>query len=225
MQGSGPSELLGLVSQIDDQVLALAGSTRSTLGTGGMQSKLAAARRVTQAGGSVIIASGTQREPLTRILAGEPLGTLFLAHGRTASSPQTLDRPDRPAAGLLRRRRRCAARTRVELEEPAGHRHPGSLRRLREGGRDRNSRPCGLRIRSRADELRRSRCAARSAACARTRPERRSALPPTMKSSIATTWRSSSERPIESEPHVGRQGIGMSENSKGISVSVCVTAK
>ena len=70
-----------LVPQIDDQVLALAGAGRSSLGTGGMQSKLAAARLVTQAGGSVIIASGTQAEPLTRILAGEPVGTLFLAHG------------------------------------------------------------------------------------------------------------------------------------------------
>jgi glutamate 5-kinase len=46
-----------------------------------MQSKLAAARQVTQAGGSVIIASGTKPQPLTRILAGEPVGTLFLAHG------------------------------------------------------------------------------------------------------------------------------------------------
>jgi glutamate 5-kinase len=47
-----------------------------------MQSKLAAARLVTQAGGSVIIASGTRPCPLTRILAGEPAGTLFLAHGQ-----------------------------------------------------------------------------------------------------------------------------------------------
>jgi len=74
-------ELVSVVPQIDDQVLALAGPGRSSLGTGGMQSKLAAARLVTQAGGSVIIASGTQAGPLTRILAGEPVGTLFLAHG------------------------------------------------------------------------------------------------------------------------------------------------
>jgi glutamate 5-kinase len=38
---------------------------------------------VTQAGGSVIIASGTRPNPLTRILAGEPIGTLFLARGQT----------------------------------------------------------------------------------------------------------------------------------------------
>ncbi len=79
--GSGPGEIVPVVAQIDDQVLALAGSGRSAGGTGGMQSKLAAARRVTHAGGSVIIASGTKAEPLTRILAGAPVGTLFLAHG------------------------------------------------------------------------------------------------------------------------------------------------
>jgi len=78
---STDSELLTLVPQIDDQVIGLAGAGKSTLGTGGMHSKLAAARLVTQAGGSVILASGTQPEPLTRILAGLPAGTLFLAHG------------------------------------------------------------------------------------------------------------------------------------------------
>jgi glutamate 5-kinase len=80
-EGKSEGEIVPLVSQIDDQVMALAGGGRSALGTGGMQSKLAAARRVTHAGGSVIIASGTQDEPLTRILAGERVGTLFLAHG------------------------------------------------------------------------------------------------------------------------------------------------
>jgi glutamate 5-kinase len=75
------SEVVPVVPQIDDEVLGLAGDSRSLLGTGGMQSKLAAARRVTHAGGSVIITSGVAPAPLTRILAGEPVGTLFLAHG------------------------------------------------------------------------------------------------------------------------------------------------
>jgi glutamate 5-kinase len=80
---SGPSgqDVIPMVTQIDDDVLGLAGAGRSSLGTGGMQSKLAAARLVTHAGGSVIIASGRQAEPLTKILAGEAIGTLFLAHG------------------------------------------------------------------------------------------------------------------------------------------------
>ena len=81
--GQGKPEVIPLVPQIDDQITNLAGASRSSLGTGGMRSKLAAARLVTQAGGSVIIASGTRPEPLTRILAGEPSGTLFLAHGQT----------------------------------------------------------------------------------------------------------------------------------------------
>jgi glutamate 5-kinase len=74
-------EVVSVVPQIDDQVIALATPARSALGTGGMHSKLAAAKRVTQAGGSVIIASGIKPEPLVRILAGEPVGTLCLAHG------------------------------------------------------------------------------------------------------------------------------------------------
>jgi glutamate 5-kinase len=81
--GHVPAQVIPLVPQIDDHVLKLAGASRSARGTGGMQSKLAAARLVTQAGGSVIIASGTRPDPLTRILAGEPSGTLFLAHGQT----------------------------------------------------------------------------------------------------------------------------------------------
>jgi glutamate 5-kinase len=79
--GAAPPEVVPLVPQIDEEILGLARAGRSSLGTGGMQSKLAAARLVTRAGGSVIIASGTRAEPLTRILAGEPVGTLFLAHG------------------------------------------------------------------------------------------------------------------------------------------------
>jgi glutamate 5-kinase len=82
--GSGGfGEPIRLVPNLDDEVLGLAGTSRSALGTGGMRSKLEAARSVTRAGGSVIIASGKAPEPLTRILAGEPVGTLFLARGST----------------------------------------------------------------------------------------------------------------------------------------------
>jgi glutamate 5-kinase len=81
-----PAGPIRLVSRIDDAVMDLAGSGRSSLGTGGMRSKLEAARLVTRAGGSVIIASGRQERPLTRILAGEPVGTLVLAAGRTQAA-------------------------------------------------------------------------------------------------------------------------------------------
>jgi glutamate 5-kinase len=82
--GTGTTgEVVPLVPNLDDAVLDLAGPSMSALGTGGMRSKLQAARLVTQAGGSVIIASGRQPEPLTRVLAGDLVGTLFLARGQT----------------------------------------------------------------------------------------------------------------------------------------------
>jgi glutamate 5-kinase len=78
----GEGQVIPLVTDLDDATLGLAGESRSALGTGGMRTKLQAAAMVTRAGGSVIIASGRRPEPLTRILAGEPVGTLFPAQGR-----------------------------------------------------------------------------------------------------------------------------------------------
>jgi glutamate 5-kinase len=85
-QGQDGGQVIPIVPNLDDEVLGLAGTSRSALGTGGMRSKLQAARLVTQAGGSVVIASGTKPDPLTRILAGEPVGTLFLARGQTQAA-------------------------------------------------------------------------------------------------------------------------------------------
>src|SRR3954470_238171 len=53
---SGVGEVVPLVGNLDD-ALNLAGDSKSSLGTGGMRSKLQAAGLVTRAGGSVIIAS------------------------------------------------------------------------------------------------------------------------------------------------------------------------
>jgi glutamate 5-kinase len=74
---------LSVVPRIDGAVLALAGGRRSSLGTGGMRSKLRAARLATAAGESVIIANGTRPRVLDAIFAAEPVGTLFLPHGST----------------------------------------------------------------------------------------------------------------------------------------------
>jgi glutamate 5-kinase len=79
----GFGEVVPLVADLDDEILGFAGDSKSSGGTGGMRSKLQAARLVTHAGGSVIIASGKKPDPLTRILQGESVGTLFLAKGQT----------------------------------------------------------------------------------------------------------------------------------------------
>ena len=80
---TGVGEIVPLIPNLDEETFGLAGSSRSVGGTGGMRSKLQAASLVTRAGGSVIIASGKKPEPLTRILDGETVGTLFLARGQT----------------------------------------------------------------------------------------------------------------------------------------------
>ena len=72
---------LDTVPLIDGSVMDMAGGSRSTLGTGGMRSKLRAARLATIAGESVIIAHGAKPGTLDAIFASEPVGTLFLPHG------------------------------------------------------------------------------------------------------------------------------------------------
>jgi glutamate 5-kinase len=77
------ASLLTTVPQLDGTVLAMAGASRSALGTGGMHSKLRAARLVTTAGESVIIANGLRSGIVDAIMAAEPVGTLFLPRGST----------------------------------------------------------------------------------------------------------------------------------------------
>src|SRR5581483_2100914 len=75
---SDPSApLLSTVPIIDAEVLDRAGSSKSALGSGGMTSKLRAARIATVAGESVIIANGSWPGVLDAIFRAEPVGTLF----------------------------------------------------------------------------------------------------------------------------------------------------
>ncbi len=68
-------------SQIDESIMDLVRDASTGLTKGGMASKLRAARMATAAGENTIIASGRTPGVLARILAGEPVGTLFLAQG------------------------------------------------------------------------------------------------------------------------------------------------
>ncbi|MDD5758305.1 MAG: glutamate 5-kinase [Desulfobulbaceae bacterium] len=76
---SDPSaRLLNTVAQVNDEVLAMAGHVAGALGTGGMRSKIMAARMVSARGGSSCICHGRQPGTLKRLFAGEPVGTFFL---------------------------------------------------------------------------------------------------------------------------------------------------
>lgn len=76
---------LATVPQIDGAIESLARDRLGGLSKGGMASKIAAARIVTEAGGHCIIASGRDDDVLPRIVRGETVGTLF--PGRAAAMP------------------------------------------------------------------------------------------------------------------------------------------
>ena len=73
------AQLIPLVREITPEVMALAEGAGSALGTGGMQTKLRAARMVTADGVEMVIANGAKPEILYQIAAGEPVGTRFMA--------------------------------------------------------------------------------------------------------------------------------------------------
>jgi glutamate 5-kinase len=77
------AKLLTTVPQIDGTVMDMAGASRSALGSGGMRSKIRAARLATTAGESVIMANGALPGVLDALFAAEPVGTLFLPPGGT----------------------------------------------------------------------------------------------------------------------------------------------
>ena len=83
---SGKAELVDVVLDLNDDVLGLAHATKSGFGTGGMTSKLDAAKIATTAGESVWIANGRTPNVLRQILEGERVGTLFPARGESLTS-------------------------------------------------------------------------------------------------------------------------------------------
>jgi glutamate 5-kinase len=76
---------LDRVESIDRRVESLACDGPAGLSKGGMASKIAAARIITESGGHCVIASGRIDRVLERIVAGETLGTLF--PGRPSAMP------------------------------------------------------------------------------------------------------------------------------------------
>ena len=70
--------LISVVEAVTPEVEALAGGAGSSLGTGGMATKLRAAKMVTAAGCDMIIANGEHPECLYDIVDGKAVGTRFL---------------------------------------------------------------------------------------------------------------------------------------------------
>lgn len=79
------AEFIGVVEQVTERHLLMAGGSGSKVGTGGMATKLAAARIATNAGCATIVADGTADHPLARLGAGGR-HTFFRASGTPAAA-------------------------------------------------------------------------------------------------------------------------------------------
>ena len=76
------AKLIQTVNKITDDIVALGGGSGSSLGTGGMQSKIKAAKICTENGCDMIIANGENPEILYDIAEGKNIGTRFVAGGK-----------------------------------------------------------------------------------------------------------------------------------------------
>ena len=114
---NGTAEHLGQIDDITPEIEALAGPA-GALGSGGMRTKLAAARIASGAGCATIIASGREHHPLRRLEEGAKATLIFSAHcspARAATSNGSPARWSRPALspsmpaprGRLARARAC----------------------------------------------------------------------------------------------------------------------
>ena len=77
------ARLVSLVKAVTKEVERAAGTTGSSVGTGGMITKLAAAKRVGRYGVPALIINGRKPETLSIALAGGEVGTFFLPSGES----------------------------------------------------------------------------------------------------------------------------------------------
>lgn len=77
------AQLVREVAAVTPEIEAYAGGSRTTMGTGGMGTKLTAAKLATASGTEVHIVDGRERDVVLRVLRGEDVGTRFLARTDT----------------------------------------------------------------------------------------------------------------------------------------------
>ena len=85
------AKLISHVSQVNEEVMAMAGGAGSAVGTGGMATKLRAARALLAAGIPMVICQGRRSGVLAEVMEGAEIGTRFEAPlGQTRENPRKL---------------------------------------------------------------------------------------------------------------------------------------
>ncbi len=72
------AQLIPVVERVTPEIESMGGDTNSLVGTGGMSTKLKAAKRAALSGVGTLIVNGRSENILTRIFDGEDVGTYFL---------------------------------------------------------------------------------------------------------------------------------------------------
>ena len=116
LDGSGTR--IPIIGDVAAEALPHVRKSTGGVGSGGMASKVEAARRATLAGANVVVADARVPGILDAILRGEDVGTLFVGSRRTAEREEVLDRlhtaPSRRHRPRSRARRRpCGPRARA----------------------------------------------------------------------------------------------------------------
>ena len=76
------AKLIPEVPVLDEKIGKMAKGAVTKVGTGGMETKIAAANIVTDAGADMVIVNSNNLNNVNKVVAGEEIGTLFLAHKR-----------------------------------------------------------------------------------------------------------------------------------------------
>ena len=74
------ASMISCVTQISEELSAMAKASASSVGTGGMTTKVSAAKIATASGADMVITNGENVRNINHILEGREIGTLFLKH-------------------------------------------------------------------------------------------------------------------------------------------------
>ena len=153
-----PDAQLVAEARADDPALEqMAGGVGSHIGSGGMVTKVRAARRAARSGAHTIIASGREPRVLLRLMDGETIGTQLDGRDDDSGSAQAMAR--RPSAGARQAdaRRRRGARAQCTTARACCLSGCTNLPAISSGAKWWLLRPGGQGDRARAGELRRRR--------------------------------------------------------------------
>lgn len=82
------AKIIHTVTEIDDEIMSMAGDPTTRVGVGGMRTKIKAAQICRDAGCNMIIASSSVDNVILKAVSGEEIGTIFVADKKARNQKQ-----------------------------------------------------------------------------------------------------------------------------------------